>query len=839
MGKFYFKKPSNNEAIKQALPQEEETVSTALDYEEYVPYFDEDDGEYKYLPASFVNSQSDYDDYNTEKRQAEEELLSKKLFEKIENLKKDIGIERKESQKIDELNKEILYLKNQMSKMDEQNRIQAEVERFKREFLQDLGRQQQASDRPVQVKSTETASAPQSKNTSSDLSDVDIEKIAEKIRQTIKIPAQVIDEEKTKEIINKAVENSMEKLISALQSTERNIGDTVAIGGSGAGFVEQNYHELLGYIDEKIDNLKDELIARNEADFARQQQILHKFTLAAEKVEPGRIIDKDNIYADTILDHITELKGEVSEMFAVREKTSNDILALKNSLNELLTEVTSLRAEISEKPYENEELSAIKLSVVELSTEINSLRSELITDQDKDNEITKRIEELRISLAEEITSVSSGISGLNTDFADFKGGISSTIDEFKTKLTAEIAATIIDAEEFKSVIDNCTNIASDVTAIKENMAEEFVTIKDNFANEISAVIDGLNQEISVAKDSISADINSVKESFTDISLIKESLSKEVQSIKENINEDITSVKESLSNNIQNLKESISEDIAAIKNNSGAGISSEDITSIKEEFATISSDAKSDINGEIFKLKNEMSNNLFKVKEEIADSVEQSLGFIKDLPFNDVTEKIEQLKGNITDFGYITESTAATLDSIGVGMDTLLKQSEENATAQSNLLSSSTATGDQLISLDNNIAKLIDLFDEKSESDLSVTAMTQLSQRIARDLAEIVKELSSDTEANRKLSNEFAALRNTVLARLTGPDVPTELSTLYSELNKIRQTIEQASSKTASKTAVIEDKFNDNFSVLSSEVATLRAELSAISNIAGEKFTNKK
>ena len=863
MGKYFFKKDDEDQQnnfdneITQDINAEE-----ADGYEQYVPFYDEDDGEYKYLPAD--TSDAEEEEEVVCHQVSHTDLPSKNILDKIEFLDNEVKNSNKktEENKISKLNEEIKNLKEQLFQIKTTNEMKRQFEEFKKEFLEnqtknnnnnnnnnnnynnnkerkynyedDLNnryRDYKTSDyngnkfnQDIEHRDYMPANARPTANE-------DIDKLVNKVKKEIyqekefdsgkiineieKLNKKSISEQDIIDKINVIVEERLisncDLIISKIsEKLEQRLGDikkqnivmfnemiSKAYEKDDTGFVKID--ELIEQFNDFKESTKNVLQEYN----SKQNDIIVRFSETAEKLEPKNVIDTDNLLAETMLDNIGDIKTDITNAVKDTAILKEDNKQLKDSVLTIINEIEFLKDNMS-KTFSDSSDYQYKV----LSTKIENIEDNLNAFIDGNQSATEEIKQ-----------------AVNSAFENFNPA--KNLSDFKEDFLKEYQAT-----SEKTTLEIKNDISS-VSVVSQDLINGLSTLKEH--------IDLKVEKTETDTATLTELLNNFKENTLEIN------DKNYQSI-ENISQNLETFKENITNSTQRIKESISESFDQIKEHysiSGNSINKKleeqnneiintntliarkydeiarmfnEFASLKTEIADVIGIFKDSVKEEIQNISNDINKSNQSNKEQIAAVLEEELYKTNEA----VNTEIEKVINRIDDVVKASDNSVNAMEGLGISVDSLLRQAEENVAAQSAISINIEAVNAQL----NGILNKTDDLAEKSDR-IAADIEEHLIIFIKEKLEEIAKKVeNSPQKANefKILSDKIKELKNMIVS-LQNTDLNFELSSIFSEIRKLNSKNEN------------QDCINNN--LISADIKNLRNQLDDISKIDNAKEKGKK
>jgi predicted nucleic acid-binding Zn-ribbon protein len=682
MSKYYNDSDDNEqENINQ------ETAENAEEIEQYFPFYDEENGEYKYIPAGgedYAEEQSlqygntEAGDFNTSQILNKIELLNSELSRANKN---------KEEEKISRLSNEISSLKEQLFKIKTINELKSQFENFKKEFIKSYGQYKEDNDEKFADKGYRAFSY---KDKSAKVGDfaygyagkaedgggVDIEEIASKVKEELyrrqeydnskilkeieKISSQNISEQDLVEKINRVVDS---KLNESCEYIITKLSQKLTSG---------IYNEKIDDVREKINALENKLCDLEESvkDSAeeygeRLSEVIVKFTETAAKLESRNVIDKENLYYETMLDSIGDIKTEIS-------KSAKDIAKL------------------------NEEIQAVKEAGLLQGKEISDL---------KEN--------------------AGRIFAESTDY------------------------------QLKLINSNIMNIEENLKSYSETANQISEEIKQELGYEIE------NKPGKDAFEQLKAEI------IAEISSSNQKSTAEILQKTEGQNELTLKIDESVSQVLQSLK---------------------DVAAIKEDFGAMLGQLLEKINSGLAQISEELSKKIQSGQEQMLTIIQKEIENIGENTNNELKDILEDQKDAVKDFIKASEINMGTVEGLGISIDTLLRQAEENVSVQSGINMSIEAINANLSGISDKAEELLSSYGETLEEIKQALSAAQKEkfEEISRLLgsSENKKGLAAEIKA---LSEKIEALKKMVILMRTA-NTGYDLSSIFAEIRKIGEKV---------------------------------------------------
>lgn len=304
-------------------------------YEKYVPYYDELDGDYKYLPAD--EGGEDVADYA--ERQSPKagygDNMSRLLMQKIEELNSKIEGKPSPPQedcRINELNNEIKSLREQLFQLKSKDDIKRQFDDLKRELSDERGRREEVVKKALPAINCETEEKPKAESGG----EFDAEKI---IREIEKLNVRGFDEDLEKKMdsaidsrVESAVKSATEKFAEMLrdyfeqlrEENSRLVEDALAKSRQEGDALSQ-----------KLSEYEESLTSAAEQYQGKLDEAMLKFSEMSEKLEPKEVIDRDRLYAETMLDAISDIKADVRTVLQDGEDVKSDLKGIGEKLSEI------------------------------------------------------------------------------------------------------------------------------------------------------------------------------------------------------------------------------------------------------------------------------------------------------------------------------------------------------------------------------------------------------------------------------------------------------------------------------------------------------------------------
>jgi uncharacterized coiled-coil DUF342 family protein len=689
MKEYYDNEDYNEDNFQDDNYNEEE-------FEQFNPYYDEDEGEYKYIPAVQEQWQEpDYPDMADEGgSQANsaryDDNSSQKILEKIEHLKTEIDSSNKktEEEKINRLSSEIKHLKHQLFQIKTANALKRQFDEFKKDFIrsQELkSRQHYYYQDPYYRRPAkpEYQNPYQKMPHKEQVDDIDIEKLVEKVKNDIyqdkdldsqkilteieKINKSNLTELQIIEKINTAVEERYESIVTKLTElldsrikeiknhTSVYFDETLNKVNDG----EQEYGAKISELSEKLQQYRQENKAMLEEYNEKQNDVIVRFSELAEKIQSSNVIDKDDLYNETMLDGISDIKTDLKELLK-KSGFESEINAIKENIDNV-----------------NEEITSLKESLSSIFTQATDYQFKLITTN------IENIEESINALSE-----SSKLSQQNID---------------------DILQKKAETEQLMHYQQDINDL---ISAAKQDINDSISAVKQEIIDAISS------QSFDQIKDDLTNSIQEILEQKT------AAIISEVENLK--------ALREEIASQLSDLRQSVTDDISA---------QSSQIEQLKAQLEEIKAQAAEVPNSEI-----------------------------KDLTIN-----IENL---LNSFVKASENNTTAVEGMGISIDNLLRQQEDNIATQTEL-------SEELAKLNAQINAVTADTRELSEKVGDSKADSGLFEKLSKKFEELLKQKDTNNEEIKALFGELEEIK-LLLSGIANADLSYDLSSIYSELRKINQ-----------------------------------------------------
>lgn len=789
------------------------------EYEQYIPYFDEDEGEYKYTPAGDNQNQgnnddqdindeyeNDYqnsnyqneDDYNKDyyikkrehnqgiekdciqNKNSDNDFTVNKIMDKIDVLNTEIKNSNKktEEDKINKLNEEINILKEQLFRTKTVNDLKSQFEEFKRDFIKSQKENKYTKEYKPENdykfygydsdyddyfkrknKDIKKESYYNDRNYDVDdknehLKGIEINKIVEKVKKDIyqekefdnnkilkeieKLNEKNFTEQdiinKVNSVVEEKVENSLKNITAIINTNMQKIlneynNKNIAVLDDILS--KNDNEETLTKIDEikgKFKELEENTLSVLTEYNDKQNDILMKFNEIVEKIESKNVIDKDDLYAETMLDGITDIK-------------------------------TDLRNAVNNNEQLNEDNKNIKEDILSLSEELHSFKENLgqtVTD----------------SVDYQLKLINTNIENVSEKFDNLTENYHNVIDEIKQQLAFELEKNT-NKEDINVLQDKLSQKIDDIV-LKLGLFEQ---------SEEDA-------EILSFKDIIKKEIEKIKEQTENN--VKNAIDK---SLEENtfINEKIEKIL-LLTEEMQNSKEELSDIIN--ENTEKILQTTQETNSVKEDLTEIISNFKEKIDNDLQVINSELSKNLQLQQEQMLTIIQNELNNPNNNSNDEIKDILEKQEEIIKDFINTSAENINAIEGLNISIDTLLRQAEENVSAQSNISINMESVNAQLSAINEKLQEVKEKYQETGTE---------------------IKETEKSEDKNIKdIENKLDKLKQLILTK-QNTDIKYDLSSIFTELRKINEKNK-------------DDKLQDNYIKLSSDLDNLRKKLDKISQI---------
>lgn len=810
MSKFY----NNPDDQEENDIYENDKINEDDGYEQYVPFYDEQDGEYKYVPAGSGDI-SDEEEviYNKQKSTANYDgYNAKQILDKIEHLNCEINKSNKKTDedKINKLSAEVETLKEQLFRIKTLNEIKSEFESFKKEFIQnhrsnykdDDGFYYYGGHSPMQKRDNSQVRRKEPISYGyigkSDKNEDDIEKIASKIKEEIyrekeldnakilkeieKLSQKNLSEsdimEKVNSVIDRKLNESCDIIISKITAKlEQRLNDIkthnehVILNALNKENSEDRFLDL----KEQIEQLKDSTDLTLGEYSEKQNGLMVKFAEIAEKLEQQNVIDKENLYAETMLDGIGDIKTELAKSVKEITELKENNKIIKENLTSQGREIDSLRDNIAQIFSESSDYQ-LKL----INSNIMNLEEAVKTYSDN---AAKTVDEIKQEIAYEVEG-----KAKKEDIENLKEEMLQQISSIKPEV-------VLLSGKFESLQNDFTvQFENAITELKENSKNE-----ENLASIIDQLKQDLSQKLEDAlielKDNAQTDeklVNALEENKTEI------LQKSQQQL-----EDINTV---LTEKHEETTKSLSE-----------------ITGLRDELATMITELKEKVYSRLVLQSEDLNKNLQSQQEQMLLIIQKEISNIGDSVNAETRDLLEKQEDIIKDFIKESQGNMAAVEGLSISVDTLLRQAEENVTVQSDIKINIESINAQISSITAQTEELIEKYQKTAEE-----LKSELAENLSQKLDGIAKIIGGEdaqkglSTAIKALEEKIESLKKTVMMMRGGKDSGYELSAIFSEIRKLGEKVK------------IDSAVDTNALYQSKKLSQLKNELDEISDISEKK-----
>lgn len=774
--KEYYNENDYLDEEAEVYGEEIDTEELGDDYEQYIPYYDADDGEYKYIPAA-----GDWEEAPLAAPEGQvADDKSEQILEKIQQLKSELDSVSKKSDddKITRLNGEIKSLRDQLFQIKTANELKKQFEEFKKEFLQS----QQSRPQP-QPQQQQLPPQPQDRYGYSEKSyarrpqkayyrppqkkesaEIDIERLVEKVKSEIyqekdfdtqrilkeieKLNSGNLTELQIIEKINMAVEERInaglddlvakigEKFETKLNELKSQTAKLFNETAQRAYEIDESSAEKIEKLSEKLQNYKNETKALLDEYNEKQNDVIVRFSELAEKIQATNVIDKDNLYNETMLDGISDIKSEFKNLLK-KSDYQTEINALKENIDSISAELASLKESMIAA---FNEATDYQFKLINSNIENIGESSGAITQAAEDT--LKEIGDIKEQTLSRIETLENGVA------------------EYRSAIEGKLA------ENFAAIE---SKIAENFGAIESKLAENFGGIENILTENFGATENKLTESIGAAEEKISGSVMSAE------NRISESIASAENKISENIgglSDAFAALKDEIINAVREAAEQYTSGIMTEIQNLAAAKDEiiSQIADMSQSFADGMRSLKSDINQGIAAQNSQIA----ELKRQIED-LKGVVDMLAEVPNSVIKEIVENIEGKIQGIVTASDNMASAVEGMGISVDNLLRQQEDNISAQNELSGEIAKLNAQISSLLSSSRNIADMIDKSRDIE-------ELAKNIEKTLS---KTGGADKQALAALGGELRELKMMV-ANLGNTDLSYDLSSIYAELRKLNQ-----------------------------------------------------
>lgn len=503
MKKYYYGKGDGNlgDDYEVFYP---EGAGPEEEYETYLPYYDEVDGDYKYLPA-------DDDDYAAPvARQGASGDAVRLMLEKIEELNSKVEGRAQGDYRIDELDREIRSLKEQLYRLRGKDDLKKQLDELKTELMQEKGRKEEYA-----AKKQPSAFEPRKEPAI----DLDAERI---IREIEKLNIGGYDknlEGKLEAIVDKRVADAVKAASGELKETIRQYFEELReesgrLAESALSNSKQGSEALDG-ISKRLSEHEESVAQSLDEYKAKLSDALLKLSELSEKLEPKGVIDRDSLYAETILDALSDIKADLRNVI----KESEDFKAAIKDIEEKIFQISDSGSKTDEElqlalsdfsqalSEQNEErLSSLEGKMNSLSNSFEAIAGELkryISAEVESKFSQQNLEEFKKELSNALSlELKAEIELLRQDISILFAEMGSRINALKEQLSERGGPEVLEKlqerlDEFKEAVEERLSAlgekagASGAEALARIEEKAAAVIEERIAEAVGAVLQNM------------------------------------------------------------------------------------------------------------------------------------------------------------------------------------------------------------------------------------------------------------------------------------------------------------------------------------------------------------
>jgi DNA repair exonuclease SbcCD ATPase subunit len=494
MKKYYYGKGDDNrdDDYEVIYP---EGASSEEEYEKYLPYFDEVDGDYKYMPAE--------DEGAAPRRQGGLENDPMRLMlEKIEELNSRMESRAQDDYRIDELDREIRSLKEQLYQLRGKDDLKRQLDELKKELLQEKERIEERPEKR-QPEGEEPRQEP--------VPDLDAERI---IREIEKLNIGGYDknlEGKFETIVDKrvadAVKAASQELKNAIKQYFEELREESGRLVESALSKSELEGEALDEMSRRLSEHEESVTASLDEYKAKLTDALLKLSEFGEKLEPKGVIDRDSLYAETMLDALSDIKGDLRNAL----KESEDLKAALKEIEERLSQLADSGQKLDDElqlafsdfaqaltEQGEEKLSGFEGKMNSLSESFRAAADELkrFISLEVDSKFSQQnLEDFKKELSNALSlELKTELELMRQDYSILFGELGSQISSLKEQLSKGEGAKVERLNEFKeSMEERFAALEEKVEASGSGrLDEDLGALREKFEERLSQAIDKLD-----------------------------------------------------------------------------------------------------------------------------------------------------------------------------------------------------------------------------------------------------------------------------------------------------------------------------------------------------------